>query len=300
MAAIMGIDLGGTKVRFGIVSENGVIIDLREAYTSHDNGIYGLKEQIFLTGKDLISKYSVKAAGICLPGVVSENGGLQYATNLLLGDTVNHLVQDIQQEFNIPVFAENDGNAAAYGEYVYGCKRNVESMYYITISTGIGGGYIWNGNIMKGYNGFAGEVGGILVEDTKEEFRGLTPGTVEGCASGSALMIKGRKIKEELPDASEVFYMAERGDIYAKELIERMTTGLSRMFAAISMVIDPQIFVLGGGCMKSDKFFLNQVIEKYQAIVPEGLRKTKFQKAVLEEPGIMGCIEIVKENMKNG
>ena len=89
---------------------------------------------------------------------------LQHATNLPGGMLAPEFITSIEHVWNIPVFVENDANAAAFGEYIHGCKGNVESMYYVTISTGIGGGYIWKGNIIQGYQGFAGEVGSILVE----------------------------------------------------------------------------------------------------------------------------------------
>ena len=294
----MGIDLGGTKIRAGAVDRNGTVAALRESYTKDAADADRLREQIIAMGSRIMEEYPIQGAGMCFPGVIMADKTLQHATNLPGGMLAPEFITSIEHVWNIPVFVENDANAAAFGEYIHGCKGNVESMYYVTISTGIGGGYIWKGNILQGYQGFAGEVGSILVEEGDRSFRGLAPGAAEGCASGSAVLEQGKKgISPRINDAGEVFRLAALGDDRAREIVDRMTTGLARMFAAISMVINPQVFVLGGGCMKSSDLFLDEVVHKYKALVPEAVQDILFKPACLEEPGIVGCAEIARARL---
>ena len=136
------------------------------------------------------------------------------------------------------------------------------------------------------------------MEEGDRSFRGLAPGAAEGCASGSAVLEQGKKgISPRINDAGEVFRLAALGDDRAREIVDRMTTGLARMFAAISMVINPQVFVLGGGCMKSSDLFLDEVVHKYKALVPEAVQDILFKPACLEEPGIVGCAEIARARL---
>ena len=139
----MGIDLGGTKIRAGAVDRNGTVAALRESYTKDAADADRLREQIIAMGSRIMEEYPIQGAGMCFPGVIMADKTLQHATNLPGGMLAPEFITSIEHVWNIPVFVENDANAAAFGEYIHGCKGNVESMYYVSISTGIGGGYIW-------------------------------------------------------------------------------------------------------------------------------------------------------------
>ena len=167
----LGIDLGGTNVRAALVDNEGQICELVKERTCHADS-RALAAQVAAMGRGLLERYPAQAVGICAPGVFLPDGTLQHATNLPEG---------MEQ---LLVFGENDANAAALGEYVFGSGRGAKSMYYVTISTGIGGGFIWDGHIIRGAHGFAGEVGSVWVTEKSEAFRALAPGAVEGWSAG--------------------------------------------------------------------------------------------------------------------
>ena len=299
MCHYLGIDVGGTNIRAALIGRTGEMSPVLKERTSREGHGEGMMEQIISMCRILTARTSAVAAGICLPGVFMPDGTLAHATNLPTGSERLHIVEQLRDVLNIPVYGENDANAAAFGEYVYGVGKGVESMYYVTISTGIGGGFIWNGNIIRGFNGFAGEVGSVLVTEEEASFRSLAPGSAEGCSGGDGILEKARKrINCEIRDAGEVFQLAQEGDEKAAEIVAEMITGLAKMFADIACVINPQRFVLGGGCMRSEDCFFGRMTELYRKLVPGSLKNTEFVQASLREPGLLGCAAIAGKGEK--
>ncbi len=291
----LGIDLGGTKLRVGAVDEDGKLAALREALSGEHSDTAGIREQILAMARELTLKYPAERAGICVPGAVSGDGRILHMTNLRNVSLDAAFFKELERKMGIPLVIENDANAAAFGEYCYGSGRGAESLFYVTISTGIGGGYIWKGNIIHGFSGFAGEVGSILTKSGGTPFRGLVAGTVEGSASGSAISEEGRKrIGPGISDAGEVFRLAQEGNAAAEEIVEEMTEALARMFTAITVTVNPEVFVLGGGCMKSADVFLDKMTARYRELAPKEIRETGFLLSCLKEPGIIGCAELAR------
>lgn len=296
----LGIDLGGTNVRAALVDNEGQICELVKERTCHA-GSRALAAQVAAMGRGLLERYPAQAVGICAPGVFLSDGTLQHATNLPEGMEQLKLLDQLGEAFGLPVFGENDANAAALGEYVFGSGRGAKSMYYVTISTGIGGGFIWDGHIIRGAHGFAGEVGSVWVTEKSEAFRALAPGAVEGWSAGDAVLERGRaKIDPALSDAGEVFELARNGNSAAAQLVEEMAAGLARMFADITCVVNPEVFVLGGGCMKSADCFMDRMLSVYRSLLPKFLWDTRFVRAKLEEPGLLGCAAIAKNGLSEG
>lgn len=293
----LGIDLGGTNVRAALVDDEGQICELMKERTCHESS-RELAGQIVDLGRRMLGRHPARAVGICAPGVFLPDGTLHHATNLPEGMDRLELLDQLKDAFGLPVFGENDANAAALGEYVFGSGRGAKSMYYVTISTGIGGGFIWNGNIIKGFHGFAGEVGSVWVTEKSEAFRALAPGAVEGWSAGDAVLERGRaQIDPAISDAGEVFCLAKNGNHAAAQLVEEMAVGLARMFADITCVVNPEVFVLGGGCMKSADCFMDRMLSAYRQMLPEFLWDTRFVRAKLPEPGLLGCAAIAKKGM---
>lgn len=292
MQYFISIDLGGTHIRGALLNSEFEIIKFRKEKTIHSNSAEQIIHQILNLIKVIDTDKQACSLGIGVPGVVDRQGNIWYISNIPELENVN-IKCILQNLLGYPIFVINDCNAAALAESNMGAGRNNRIVYYVTISTGIGGGLIINDKLIEGSRGFAGEVGSILVKSRNEaggnSFRGLYPGAVEGYASGDGLIERAKKFSKELNSAEEVFIALDEKQDWAIKLVDEMIEDLSMMFANISYVINPDVFVIGGGCMKRADCFWDRVILAFQAKTDAILHNTRFEKAELDEPGILGC-----------
>lgn len=223
--------------------------------------------------------------GIGVPGVVDRCGKIKYAANIPELENMN-LGELMQKRLKILVNTINDANAAALAEAVLGAGKGYRSVYYITVSTGIGGGLVIDRKIWTGSAGYAGEAGGVLTGRKG----GLFAESVEMSASGSALIKRGSAVSgRKLKDAGEVLSASLHGEPWAAALSEQMVYELAALCANISYIVNPDIFVFGGGCMNSAYPLLEKIHNRYMQLTDEGLHGTEFAQAVLDEPGIVGA-----------
>ena len=195
----------------------------------------------------------------------------------------------------------NDANAAAIAEAKIGAGRNFKSVYYITVSTGIGGGFVLNGDIVKGASGYAGEAGSILIrKENKDSFGSkLFPGSIECYASGNAITRRGSSVTgKSLKDAGEVFKAAKNGELWGIALVDQMAYDLAMMFCAIGHIIDPHVFVVGGGVMKGKDVFFEKMESYYRSMIHVGMQPVVFKEALLDEPGIIGAAMLPMTHLK--
>ena len=148
---------------------------------------------------------------------------------------------------------------------------------------------------MSGHKGYAGEIGNIIVRDNGEKINALNIGAVENLASGTALIKAATKeYKEDITSAKIIFDRYLEKDPIAIKLIDQFTTDLARLYSSIAHVVDPSIFIIGGGISKSFDVFKDLLIEKYRNLVHEGMRHTEFIVAKLSEPGVVGAAMLPK------
>lgn len=289
------IDLGGTHVRAALLNESWEIERMVKEETFHGDCEEGLVNQLCRMIRSLTeASEELISLGVGIPGVVERSGRLRYIVNIPELNGVN-LGGALEEKLGIPVYSVNDASAAALAEARMGAGKNFESVYYITVSTGIGGGFVFKGQVLEGAFGYAGEVGGILVRKEeiapkKEASPALFPGSVETLASGTALTRQGSRITgQKLKHAGEVFAAAAVGQKWADDLVSQMAWDLAMMCVDISYTVNPEVFVFGGGCMTEGNPFFEQMCYFYRQIADEGLHKTRFLRAILAEPGIMGA-----------
>lgn len=287
MKKYIGVDIGGTYSRFGVVTPDGEIERMIKIPSGGENSL--TPQTLASTILQLIKDRSVSGVGIGVPGVVLPNGEITLTTNLEQLEGIE-LKGYLEQILQLPVCVENDGNAAGLAEALLGAGRGRDLVYYVTISTGIGGAFIRRGEICHGKAGFAGEIGSMIVHLSGKAYRGLYPGMVEGMAGGEALRaLAGERMGTDFPDAGEVFRSAREGSREARCLIDQMEWALAAMFSNLTYTIAPDVFILGGGCMKASDDFLGEVLKRYQEMVPYEEARALFLKAELEEPGVLGA-----------
>lgn len=185
---------------------------------------------------------------------------------------------------------DNDVKVAALGEAVLGGGKGYPIVYYVTISTGIGGALVIDQKVISGQNGHAGEIGNICIDRNREKYNILNIGAVENEASGTAITRKGREVfGDQITNAGDVFELARQGDEKALKIVDEMAYDLAVMFCAIGHIVDPHVFVVGGGVMKGKDVFFEKMEKYYRDMIHVGMQPVVFTQAVLEEPGIMGA-----------
>lgn len=294
----IGVDLGGTNVRACKIDEDGNII---EQYDQESYGLVGPKEKIRDAVFSCIDKIhdidKTKGIGIAVPGPVDVYKKQMTMSSNLVGFKDYNLVSLLEERYHLPVFIDNDANMAGLAEAVLGAGKDEDIVYYITHSTGIGGALIAGKKLISGQKGFAGEIGNIVVKDgCKKEVDTLNAGSVESEASGRALTRKARELLGANATSKDLFDEYKKGNIDAISIINEMAYEMGRLLATIGQVVDPHVFVLGGGVSNHQAdIYWPMMIKAYQELFNG--KPAKVVKAKLKEPGILGAAMLVKTSL---
>ena len=305
---VIGADIGGTTVKLGVFSMEGVLVDKWEIPTrTEEEGRYILKDIaascLDYMGKHGLTREDFAGIGMGVPGTVNDDGSVNTCVNLGWG--YREVRREMEEILQIPAWADNDANAAGLGEMWQGGAKGMTNLIMVTLGTGVGGGIIIDGKTIRGSHGFGGEIGHITIHP--EETISCNCGR-KGCleqycsANGIARLAKaGLKTYEgttslaDLDDIScrDVFDAAKAGDEYAQARVEEFGKDLGMALANLAAVTDPQVFVIGGGVSKAGKM-VTDVVEKYfRRYALEGQRKIGFSLAVLgNDAGIYGCARL--------
>ena len=266
----LGIDLGGTKILAGIVDEEGRILSREYRETGASEGPEAVFHRLFgITRKLLTSREidpsSVRAIGVAAPGPIDARSGVVTAPPNLPGWHNVPLARLIHDELDVPAYLENDANAAALGEHRFGSGRGCRHMVYVTVSTGIGGGFIFDGKLYTGATGGAAEVGHMTIVPEGPLCSCGNRGCLEVLASGSAIAREARRYVQrglptlvaELADvdldritAKLVAEAAERGDEVANAILDQAMRYLGIGLANLTNLLNPELMVIGGGLSK--------------------------------------------------
>lgn len=299
MKKYIGVDLGGTNIRAAIVQEDGSILEMKKTQSCPERGAEAVMETMITLIESLEGYEECEGIGMGIPGPIDTiNGKIIVSTNLpkLIGFPI---AQYIGEHFHKPAFMDNDVKVAALGEAVLGAGKGYPIVYYVTISTGVGGALVIDKKVISGQNGHAGEIGNICIDRNREKYNILNVGAAENEASGTALTRKGRELfGDKIHNAGDVFDLARSGDEKALKLVDEMAYDLAMMFCAIGHIIDPHIFVVGGGVMKGKDVFFEKMETYYRSMIHEGMQPVIFREAQLEEPGILGAAMLPMTKMK--
>lgn len=290
MKNYIGVDLGGTNIRAAIVNEEGVILNMKKTRSNPERGAEPVMETIITLIESLEGYEACEGIGMGIPGPVDTAAGkIIVSTNLpkLIGFPI---AEYIREHFHKPTYIDNDVKVAALGEAVQGAGKDYPIVYYVTISTGVGGALVIDRKVISGQNGHAGEIGNICIDRNRKKYNILNAGAVENEASGTAITRKGKEVfGDQIHDAGDVFELARKGNEKALKIVDGMSYDLAMMFSAIGHIIDPHVFVVGGGVMKGKDVFFEKMEKYYRSMIHEGMQPVVFREALLEEPGIIGA-----------
>ena len=306
-----GIDVGGTTVKCGLFRTDGTLVEKWEIPTrKENNGDQILPDVAAAVNAKMeekgISKEEVEGVGIGVPGPVNSKGEVSRAVNLFWG--YKNVVGEMEELTGLHAEAGNDANVAALGEMWKGGGAGYKNLIMVTLGTGVGGGIIVGGKILTGSHGAGGEIGHLRVNPHETESCGCGgKGCLEQYASATGIVrLAKRKLEQETRNtilnrndlsAKSVFDAVKADDSVAKEIAESFGNYLGRALANLAAVIDPSIFVIGGGVSKAGEILLEYVEKPFQENAFFANKDVRFALATLgNDAGICGAAKLVLDD----
>lgn len=312
---LIGIDLGGTTIKFAILTTEGhiqtkwsletdvtekgsrIVPAIIESINHHIN-LYDMNKEDFL------------GIGMGSPGNVNHAEGTVIGAYNLNWKTIQNVKQLVEQGTGIPFFIDNDANVAALGEQWIGAGNNEPNVVFITLGTGVGGGIILNGELLHGATGAAGEIGHIVVEPGGFDCTCGNNGCLETVASATGVVRLARTMTEEYAgdsslkdsidngysvDAKTVFDAAREGDDFAIRVVNKVCAYLALASGNIANMLNPSTIVIGGGVSRAGEFLADKIRERFVTYAfPPIYKNTKIKIAELgNDAGVIGASSLV-------
>ena len=311
MKYCFGVDVGGTTVKLGLFTVEGELLDKWEIKTYTENEGERILPDVAEAIKGKIAEKLLKAEEICgigvgVPAPVDKNGAIERAANV--GWMAKEIKKELEELTGFPCVIGNDANVAALGEMWKGGGAGYKNLIMVTLGTGVGGGIIVGGKILTGSHGAGGEIGHLRVNPHETESCGCGgKGCLEQYASATGIVrLAKRKLEQETRNtilnrndlsAKSVFDAVKADDSVAKEIAESFGNYLGRALANLAAVIDPSIFVIGGGGSKAGEILLEYVEKPFQENAFFANKDVKFALATLgNDAGICGAAKLVLDD----
>lgn len=305
-----GVDIGGTSCKLGLFGTAGEIVDKWEIPTDTSGSGKNILTNVAASLKEKmadkkINKEEVEGIGIGVPGPVRSDGSVSTCVNL--GWKNVHVPKELEVMMEgIPVKAANDANVAALGEMWQGGGKGYENVVMVTLGTGVGGGIIIKGKIVAGSNGAGGEIGHILVNPHESISCNCgRKGCLEQYASATGITRLTRECleKDHKPSlldngcslsAKAVFDAYKKSDEEAEVIVEKFASILGNALSNIACVVDPEVFVIGGGVSNAGQPLLEVLAKHFEKYAFSSCKNTKFALASLgNDAGMYGCVKLI-------
>ena len=306
----IGIDIGGTKISAGVVDSSGNLIDSSRCSTPAEGGKELISSVINLI-KEFNKKYEIKGIGISIAALISSDYGTIVGAPNIANLSKLNFVNEIKEEFELPIIIENDANAAMWAEFKVGNAKGLNPVMFFIIGTGVGGGLVIDGKLFKGANGIGAEFGHMCVVPNGLLCGCGAKGCIEQYASGGALIRYANEALLANPDKSEevlsfgegklsgtaLTKAAKAGNELALAAFSKQADWLGLACASYSLIIDPQAIIIGGGVVDAGELFLAPVraaMRKYmpfaESHVPPKIIAAKFG----NDAGLIGAADLVR------
>jgi glucokinase len=310
----LGIDIGGTNTKFGVVNHRGEVLEKgnirTDAYPTVEEYIDALYEAV----APLIEKHgnerNFDGIGVGAPNANYYTGTIEQAPNLPWKGTIP-FAQLIKEKFGLPCTITNDANAAAIGEMLFGAARGMKDFIMITLGTGVGSGIVAGGKLVYGHDGFAGELGHTIVKPGgRKHWSTGSEGCLEAYASATGIAITAKKMRAEFPESilnqypeesinsKTVHECALKGDPISMEVFRYTGQKLGEALANFVMFSSPEAILLFGGVIKAGDFILKPTkLHMERNLLPIFRNKVKLVFSELDEAdaAILGASALVWE-----
>jgi glucokinase len=317
MALAIGVDIGGTKVAAGVVAEDGAVLDTaRRGTPSRD--AEAIEQVIAEVVAELAERHSVVAVGIGAAGwIANDRATVLFAPHLAWRN--EPLQQALRSRIQAPLLVENDANAAAWAEYRFGAAQGARVVVCVTLGTGIGGGLVLDGELYRGAFGVGSEFGHMAIVPDGRRCACGNRGCWEMYASGRALARDARELADVSPVAAHrllelaggqltgltgqiVTTAAREGDPAAVEIYTTMGQWLGRGLANLAAVLDPDVFVIGGGVSEAGDLLILPARTTFQgSLTGRGFRPvaTVLPAALGPDAGLVGAADLARRSVAN-
>lgn len=308
----LGIDIGGTNLKAGIVGEKGVIIKQASEPTNAGQGFDSVFKRLAEIAKTLIIEFpETQSIGIGFPGVISTDGTILVAPNMPGADNFK-LVDEFKKSFALPTSADNDANAAAIAELELGAGYGESHFLYVTLGTGIGGAIVANGDVFKGNSGGAGELGHIFI-DWKRCVSGALSyrsGIFEEAASRQGIIDCAKRFSQHcketalssIPalDVDDISKACAQGDKAARDCFIEIGRIIGIGLASAMNLLDIDIVVAGGGISQAHPLLFDTALDTIRTCaLPHIAGKAELRKAHFgANAGIIGAAILGKRSLK--
>ena len=306
----IGIDVGGTGVQVGVVSEQGQILATDSFPTGVGRPYQEMVQDMVRCTKSAVTKAGltledVKSIGLGIPGIAdAKTGTVIFCTNLGWRDIP--LRAEIQKYIDKPVYIDNDATVAGLAESVAGVSANTDSSVFLTLGTGVGGGIIIHGKVWSGSHGVGSEIGHMILKMGGEPCTCGNHGCVERYCSATAIIRMAREAVKEHPEsailtgakgdpaninAKIVFDAAKASDPVGMQVFREYVSYLAQAISNIIQFLDPEVIALGGGVSKAGDFLLNAVREEVpHYLLYKNIPAARIELAKLDaDAGIIGA-----------
>ena len=321
MKKVIGIDLGGTTAKIGILNQQGEIEKKWELPTDISEEGSLIVPNIIQSIQEVLSADNLSATdflgiGMGTPGTVNRADGTVIGAYNLNWKTEQKIREQVESSTGISFFLDNDANVAALGEQWMGAGNNEQNVSFITLGTGVGGGLVSDGSLIHGAVDAAGEVGHITVEPGGYLCTCGKKGCLEQYASATGIVRLANDLVGEYPDKSElkaildknetidskrIFDLAKTGDGYANYVVDRFAYYLGLALGNIANILNPSTIVLGGGVSKAGDFLVEKVSKVVEEFTFPTIRPiTKIKIAELgNDAGMIGAASLVINELEN-
>lgn len=297
---VLGVDIGGTKMTAALATQSGQIIKLVRVQTKREEGAEGGFKAVCGMIKELLEEanqrgLTVARIGVGFGGPVDFERGVVYLSHHVQGWENFPLKAELENRFGIPTSVDNDANAGTLGEWMFGAGKGIDDLLYVNIGTGIGGGIVSGGKLVRGWRNLAGEIGHVTVKPDGPVCTCGRKGCLEALASGSAIGREGTKRLGRPMKSEEVFQLAEQGNEVARQILAEAVDALAFVIGAAANLFNPRLVILGGGVGEAPEHLL---VEPLKAKLPrytlpqvaEGLEVVRAKLGY--DAGIMGAIAL--------
>ncbi|MBC9732144.1 ROK family glucokinase [Nocardioides marmotae] len=312
MTLTCGVDVGGTKIAAGVVDSEGTILE-QARVESPATDAEAIEDAIAGLVLDLRTRHEITAVGVGAAGYVDKaRAVVMFAPNIAWRDVP--LKAELEQRVELPVVVENDANAAAWGEFVFGAGHDVDDLMLVTVGTGIGGGIVLDGQLHRGAFGAGAEIGHLRVVPDGVRCGCGNRGCFEQYASGSALVRDARAAAVEGSLAARdllaraggdalaitgplITEAARAGDPFAVASLAELGRWLGEGIASLATVLDPAVVVVGGGVSEAGELLLGPIRTAFMAELPaRGHRPTlEIRRARLgNRAGLIGAADLAR------
>ncbi len=295
---VIGVDLGGTKVEFGLVDPHGQIAGRRRIATLPQEGPASLIERM-AAEVDALRQMTpagaqVAALGVCSPGPVDRVRGVLMDPPNLHGLHHMPLAELLSARLRLPIVVEHDAKAAALGDYYFGAGRGEEDMAFVVVGTGVGAAFIMDGQLFRGRHNSAGEIGHTTLDRNGELCSCGNRGCVETFVSGPWIVRRYARAASLAPESvtgEQVAQAAAAGDPLARRVLAEAGEALGVAVATMAMTVDIDLFVIGGSVAKAGDLFLQpaRTTAPAHCFGSVGERVRIVETALHDDGPILGC-----------